>query len=143
MKKNRWVLHRNATRYLEQILKATSHETIAIRPLTSLLKTIQVRWTRYVGHCWRSEKGFIGEVLLWTPTHGRASFSRPARTYSHQFCTDTGCSLEDLPETMVYRDGWRERERERESGKSVLSAWLDDDDDDSFYCIILWFYQTQ
>ena len=41
----------------------------------------------------------------------------------HQFCEDTGCSLEDLPEAMDHRDGWcvcvyvcmcvRERERER------------------------------
>ena len=31
---------------------------------------------------------------------------------------------------MDDKDEWRERERERESGKSVQSGRLDDDDDD-------------
>ena len=26
-----------------------------------------------------------------------------------QLCTNTGCSLEDLPETLDDRDGWQER----------------------------------
>ena len=30
------------------------------------------------------------------------------------FCVDTGCSLEDLADAIVYRDRWCERERERE-----------------------------
>ena len=37
---------------------------------------------------------------------------------SHSNCTDTGCSLEDMPRAMEDRDKWcvcaRERERERE-----------------------------
>ena len=36
---------------------------------------------------------------------------RPARTYRQQLCTDTGCNLEYLPETMNDRDGQRERVR--------------------------------
>ena len=43
----------------------------------------------------------------------------PARTYLHQFCAVTGCNLEGLPGAM--------NDRERESGKSILSAWLDDE----------------
>ena len=35
-------------------------------------KTIKIRRTRYVGHCWRSKDERISDVLLWTPTHGRA-----------------------------------------------------------------------
>ena len=46
-----------------------------------------------------------------------------------QICADTGCSLEDLLGPMVDRDRWRERE----SGKSMPSAQLDDDDDDEFW----------
>ena len=41
----------------------------------------------------------------------------------YQFCVDTGCSLQDLPEANDDRDGWWEGE----SGNSVLSARLDDD----------------
>ena len=66
----------------------------------------------------------ITDLILWTPTHGRASVSRPTRTYQHQLCTDTGCSLENQPGAMDDRT----RRREKESGKSVLAGWLDDDD---------------
>ena len=39
---------------------------------------------------------FISDVLLWTPTHGRAKAGRPAQKYIQQLCEDTGCSPEDL-----------------------------------------------
>ena len=49
--------------------------------LPSITKTIQVRWTRHVGHCWRSKGKLISDVLLWTPSHGQVKVERPARTY--------------------------------------------------------------
>ena len=33
-------------------------------------------------------------------------------TYLQQLCTDTGCSLEDLPVALDDRDEWRDRVRE-------------------------------
>ena len=80
--------------------------------LPPITKTIQVRRTRHAGHCWRSRDEFISDVLLWTPTYGRAKAGRPARTYIQQLCEDTGCSPEDLPEAMNYREKWRERVRD-------------------------------
>ena len=65
--------------------------------LPSITKTIQVRRTRYAGHCWSSRDELISDVLLWTPTYGQAKSGRPARTYIRQLCEDTGCSPEDLP----------------------------------------------
>ena len=47
---------------------------------------------------------------MWTPSHGRAGVGRPARPYLQQFCTDTGCSLGDLPNAMGDRDEWRQKE---------------------------------
>ena len=76
--------------------------------LPPITKTIQVRWTRHVGHCWRSRDELISDVLLWTPTHSRAKAGRPIRTYIQQLCEDTGCSPEDLPEAMNDREKWRE-----------------------------------
>ena len=70
----------------------------------------------------------ISDVLLWTPTYGRAKAERPARTYIQQLCEDVGCYPEDLPEAMNDREKWRERG----SGISVLAARHDDDDDDEF-----------
>ena len=50
---------------------------------------------------------FISDVLLWTPSHGRAKAGRPARTYIQQLCADTVCIPKDLPEAMDDREGWR------------------------------------
>ena len=78
--------------------------------LPPIMKTIQVRWTRHAGHCWRSRDELISDVILWTPTHGRAKAGRPARTYIQQLCEDTGCCPEDLPEAMNDREKWREKD---------------------------------
>ena len=48
------------------------------------------------------------DILSWTPSHGRATDGRSTRTYLKQLCSDTGCSLEDLPEAMDDRDDWQE-----------------------------------
>ena len=72
----------------------------------------QVRRTRHAGHCWRSRDELISDVLLWTPTCGRAKAGRPARTYIQQLCEDKRCSPEDLPEAMNDREKWRERIRD-------------------------------
>ena len=75
-------------------------------------------------HCWRSRDELISDVLLWTPSHGRAKAGRPARTYTQQLCVDMGCSPEDLPEAMDDREGG-----ERGSGITVLMLQNDDDDE--------------
>ena len=80
------------------------------------MKTIQVRRTRHAGHCWRSKDELISDVLLWTPTYGRAKAGRPARTYIQQLCEDTGCNSEDLPEAMNDWEKWRERVRDIRAG---------------------------
>ena len=77
--------------------------------LPPITKIIQVRRTRHAGHCWRSGDELISDVLLWTPTYGRAKAGRPARTYIQQLCEDTGCGPEDLPEAMNDRKKWREK----------------------------------
>ena len=77
--------------------------------LPPIMKTIQVRWTRHAGHCWRSRDELISDLLRWTPIYGRAKAGRPARIYIQQLCEDTGCSPKDLPEAMNDREKWRER----------------------------------
>ena len=54
------------------------------------------------------------------------SVGQPARTYIQQLCTDTGCSLENLPEAMNDRDKWcaRESERERERVKEIRARGM-------------------
>ena len=118
----------NYTRILWAILNkswrqhTTRHQLYGHMP--PITKTIQVRRTRHAGHCWRSRDVLISDVLLWTPTYGRAKAGRPARTYIQQLCEDTGCSPEDLPEAMNYREKWRERVRDiRASGTTWWWWW--------------------
>ena len=79
----------------------TKQQLYGLLPL--ITKAIKVRRTRHAGHCWRSKDEFICDVLLWTPSNGRAKAGRSARTYIQQFCADTGCIPEDLPEAMMMK----------------------------------------
>ena len=89
-----------------------------------ITKTIHVRRTRHVGHCSRSRDELISDVLLWTPTYGRAKAGWPARTYIQQLCDDMGCSPEDLSEAMNAWEKWRERVRDiRASGTTWWWWW--------------------
>ena len=117
----------NYTRTLRAILNKswrqhpTRHQLYGHLPPTT--KAIQVRWTRHCWHCWRSRDELISDVLLWTPTFCRAKTGRPARTYIQQLCEDTGCSPEDLPETMNDREKWRERAKEIRPGSTTWWWW--------------------
>ena len=74
----------NYTRMLRAILNKswrqhpTRHQLYGHLPPTT--KTIQVRRARHAGYCCRSRDELISDVLLWTPTYGRAKAGRPART---------------------------------------------------------------
>ena len=75
----------NYTRMLRAILNKSwrQHPTKQqlYSHLPSITKTIQIRWTRHVEHCWRSKDKLISNVLQWTPAHGQAKVWCPARTY--------------------------------------------------------------
>ena len=91
--------------------------------LPTITKTLQVRRTIHAGHCWRSRDEIISDVLLWTPTYGRAKAWQPARIYIQQLCEDTGCSPEDLTEAMNDREKWRERVRDIRASGTTWWWW--------------------
>ena len=105
----------NYTRMLRAILNKswkqhpTKQQLYSHRP--PITKTIKVRRSRHEGHCWRSRDELISDVLLWTPSYGRAKAGRPARNYIQQLCADTGCSPENLLKAMDDREAWQERIR--------------------------------
>ena len=105
----------NYTRMLRAILNKSCRQQPTKQQLYGHLppitKTIQVRRTKHARQCWISKDELISNILLWTPSDGRAKAGRPARTYIQQLCADTGCSLVYLPGAMDDRDGWRERVR--------------------------------
>ena len=83
-------------------------------------KTIKVRRTGHAVYCWRSWDELISDVLLWTPTYGRAKAGR------HTFSSYVRMRDAAL---KTYQRRWTiGRSGERGSGISVLAAWHDDDD---------------
>ena len=75
----------NYTRMLRAILNKswrqhpTKHQLYGHIP--PIMKTIQVRWTRHAGHCWRSRDELISDVLLLTLSNGWVKAGWPVRTY--------------------------------------------------------------
>ena len=106
----------NCTRILRTIMNKSWKQHPSKQQLYSyqppISKTIQIRRTRHVELCWRSNEELINYVLLWTPSQGRACVRRLARIYQQKLYRDTKCSLEDLPEAMDDRDEWWGRVRE-------------------------------
>ena len=105
----------NYTRMLRAILNRSwrQHSTKQqlYNHLPPVTNTIQIRRTRHAGHYRRSRDELISDVLLWTLSLGQAKARRLARTYIQHLYSDTGCSPEDLPESMDDREGRRERVR--------------------------------
>ena len=84
-------------------------------------KTTYLR-TRHAGHSWRSKDELISDVLLWTPSHGRAKAGRLARTYTQKLSPIWDVTLKTCRKQWTMgKDG------ERRPGISVLMAWNDDD----------------
>ena len=119
----------NYTRMLRAILNKswrqhpTKHQLYGHLP--PIMKAIQVRRTRHAGHCRRSRDELISDVLLWTPTYGRAKAGQPARTCIQQLCEDTGCS----PDTGCSRGRWTIG-RSGERGSRIYVQVVRHDDDD-------------
>ena len=117
----------NYTRMLRAVLNMSSRQHPTKQQLYGHLlpitKTIKVRRTRHVGHCWRSKDKLISNILLWTPSHGWAKARRSARTYIQQLCSDTGCSLEDIPGAMDDRERWQERVKEIRDASATWWWW--------------------
>ena len=124
----------NYTRMLQAILNKswwqhpTRHKLYGHLP--PITKTIQVRQTRYAGHCWRSKDKLISDVLLWTPTHGHA------KAYDqHELTFSNYVRIRDVVQKTCLRRWTIEKSGERGSGISELPARHDDDDDDD--CIFI------
>ena len=81
--KTRRKLHKNAACCSRQILEAASHKTAAVRVLSLISQTIQVRRTKHTANYLTSKDELINSVLQWTPTHGHTNVGRPVKTHIH------------------------------------------------------------
>ena len=105
------MLDGNYTRTLRAVLNKSRRQHSTKQQLYCHLPpitiTIQIIW--HVGHCWRNWDELINDILQCTLRRNEQRLDIH-RTYVQLLCVDTGCSLEDFPEAMGGRDGWRERE---------------------------------
>ena len=121
----------NYTRMLRAILNKSWRHYPTKQQLYShqppITKTIKIRQTRHAGHCWRSRNEVISDVLLWTPSYGRAKTGRTSRTYIRRLCVD---EIRDIALRTCQKRWTIRRGGEIGSGISMLMPWHDDDDDD-------------
>ena len=86
-------------------------------------KTIQIRWIRHVGYCWRCKDKLLSDVLLLTLSHRWAGVERPAKLiYNNSVLT----------QDMAWKTCWKqwtiETNGKRELEKFMLAVWHDDDE---------------
>ena len=83
-------LDSNYTRMLRAILNKSWRQNPAKQLLYGhlplIMETIQVRQTRHVRQCWRSNDELICDILQWILSHGWAKAERVARTYTTALC---------------------------------------------------------
>ena len=79
-----------------------------VHPYSSIDTTAAWKKPRFILSV-RFDFHMIDSLSIAVHAFGRAKAGRPVRTYIQQLCEDTGCSPEDLPETMNDREKWRER----------------------------------
>ena len=76
--------------------------------LLPIPQTIQVGRVVHAVQCLKSKTELVSVFLLWVPPHRFTSAGRPAKTYIHQLCTDTGYCLKDSLRAMINRYESRE-----------------------------------
>ena len=103
--------------------------------LPPITKTIQVRWTRHAGHCWKSRDELISDVLLWTP-HIAELKQDDQLEHTYSSCV----RIRDVTQKTCLRRWMIGKSGERESGISVLAARHDDDDYEVYH--LFQFYNT-
>ena len=111
--KDRWKLLKNVTSCFEQILEAAPQEITAVQPLTFISKTIQVRRTGAWERLRKKQETYF---------YGPLNMDVPVLADQQELCANTGCRLEDLTKLMDDHNGERDRQTDRESEKSMLSA---------------------
>ena len=93
--------------------------------LPSIMKTIQVRRTRHIGHCWRNRDKLISDGLLWTPHMAKQKKDdQLEHTYSSYV------RIRNVALKTCWRRWTMGRSGERDPGISMQVARHDDDDDD-------------
>ena len=132
----RWTLRKHTEKKLDgaytRILRAILNKSLKqystkqqlYGHLPTLLKSIQVRRRRHVGHSWRSQNELINDV---GPLHKDVAVLVSQVEFIYISSVRTRYCLEVLMGVMEDRAGCEAREKE--SGKFVLSSWLNNDDD--------------
>ena len=88
--------------------------------LPPIMTTIQVRWARHLGHCWRSRDELISDMVLSTP---HLNEQRQDVQLEPTYNSSVPVQDEDLLGVMNDREEWWERVREIHAGSSTWCWW--------------------
>ena len=111
-------IDRNYTRSLCAVLN-TESSTSQNGQLLPISQTIQIRWTKLVGYCWRSRDKLISEVLPRIYTHVHTGVERPTKTSAlceHWMLPRRAARSEEWSGQMVSRGS-------RELYASSMTSW--------------------
>ena len=118
----------NYTRILRAILNKSWRQHTTKQQLFGHLppitKTVKIRRTKHAGHCWRSKEELISDVLLGTPSHGRAKDDQLEPTYSSPVPIWDVALMTCRKQRTIGKGG------EGGSGISMLMVRHDDDGDE-------------
>ena len=96
--------------------------------LPYITKTLKFRRTRHAGYRWRSRDELISDVLLWTPTYGRA---KQDDQLEHTFSSYV--RIQNVALKTCQRRWTIGRSGEKGSGISMLAARYDDKSSQTLY----------
>ena len=125
---------KNARNNIEQILEATFHETTVVRPPTSCLKKHPKKTNKDMRDTVAEARTKSSVTFSYGPRHmDEPVLDNQEHTYTSSVWT------QDVV-WRICRERWMiGMICERDSGKSLLAARLDDDDDDDIYvCPVRW-----
>ena len=71
--------------------------------------TIRERRLRFSGHCWRTKKEVISNLVLWEPKHCKRRLEGQAHIFVDLLEAETRVPRDCLLAEMDERVGWRKR----------------------------------
>ncbi len=95
--------------------------------LPPITKTIKIRRTRHVGHCWRRRDGLVSYIPC-----GSLHMDEQRQDVQHEPTYSSSVPIRDVALRTCRKLWMIGRCGKRGLGISVLIAWHDDDDDDGY-----------
>lgn len=103
----------NALSSVKQIPERPPNKESSLTTYLLSANLIRQQRLRFAGYCWCSKEA-ARDILLWIPSHRKRTPSR-LKMYIDHLMEDTGCRLDEIPNAMNDRNGWKQH---------VIECWV-------------------